>query len=1770
MGLGGLLGDAYSAAKKVAGAINMDSLAPDAVKALYAPVGLGVDLATNVVQDNVHLRDLLSDMTKATEHRVGQSLAPVGDVLTGDVMPVGGAVGDAYNAVRNPITRAESTLFLTGNPSIGWSPLDAWKAAKDISPGQAFVSSAFGNLPGVHGHGFLNSNFDLADPEQRKAFNRGFGKFSSGAVDGYLSFTVGPDVVAAKALAGKRLALTGETGLKKFGVVDTSHFVPPPAPAEPLKLGGGREVARGRNLKPLTPTDPDEVMGRSSVTRVVEHLGSLNPNERALAVSRMKSFRGAVGLQHVIVNMAPKDGTSVTDGIRMAIRYAIDPTEANRSQLAEISAAATNKVNTLRDVRIPALERTLKMVQGGSDDVMALSEPGLIADLKTANQQLDAANRELTLAKAGESSAGSLTQAPRLTMAEHSLAGSSWDVVQPTRYGVATRVLRSAGTGRVSIVDLNRPGHAVNAAKVMLDRVGHGWGGGIDPIAKGRLLARVQAAEIDGPAAVHNALRDVEDAAFGWYGEKMGLGLEKTKGIVEAAAERRARAQGHLFGGDGPAYSGLYSDETGRWLDLLDSPSAGSKVRSAITTSQFLDKMPLIDIDEIARAVRLHKDELSESDWANLLSKFRGGSIDHADLSGVGIEMLEKFNRIWKPLQLLRLGWPTRVITDENLRIMATLGAMSHLPLAAASVVRGVGESRPAYRVRDALTSIERKRARENLPFFNERAAAEKNRVGLVNLISDATRMRGEHDAAIEATQAELDKLLGDDAPFIYRNAAATSRHATTGPGATFTLNPQTPVGEDVTHTRRMTLDDSRVYRPKTTGDTDAGIAALRDMVRPEEFTRLSNLPNKQLAALIRKEGGFAVAGNKSSMLSAYGAVVARRNGYNAIAHGEQFTALADDALRVGDEETHHLAIDRAAAKLDDLMDDRAALDSHVRQLTGKEQAQPRWHPDWNDELAHAIENAVSPSQMRRIEGPRAKFSGMVRVTMPDGTTRLVPDAFAGRHGRIYFDLSSSNSAARALAGAQDRHVNELRRRMGEVTTVPPTPPQGELNPDRIKTHQESYDKGWETAVNDQLGQNPTARQILSGMSDDEVIHWLRTTPAGREERRLIGYRGNDVHRWVGEIRQQVDGYLPTPELRAAAMEQRATADMLKTAIPDPFTRPTIHGESLEAALGKGEGHRIVNGMVDKMFKYLGTVPTDTLSRHPYFANVYRRSMQRQVQGLGLGPDAVLDEAMIERMTRRAREEALAKTKAVLYDTANESHLGHTLRFVAPFYNAWQEALTVWGKIFLDDPATLTRSMQLWNAPAKAHYTYTNPNGQKEIIVPLPDWAKDHLGVGRVGVPANFLPSLIASGSYPYLPGFGAPVSVPVSAFVRDHPDKIDMVKPLIPYGAGNSITDQILPAGLKHLLSWQKGTDDVTYAQDWTRNVMDLETEQREGKGRHYNSRDELIAEAKRRTDRFGGLRVLASFTLPFSPDFKSPYQFYIDQARTMRTLYQTYPGGKDAKGLSWDEAYLANFGEDFAAFTQSATKSNVGGIAPTEEGYRATKKYADLIRQQPQWGGLIVGNEDDGSLSSEVMHWQERTAVGGGDTRRMREVRDPKQAIIDSETSQGWDMFRRLDTAITNDLATRGLHSITQSGAEDLQVMKNLAVTAIKAKFPAWGDPTNKNGYDTFTKGTADALVNYLQTGGKGGTPLVDDPRFKGRAGWTTLAQYLSMRDAFETELKGRDAAGGSANLQARENIDLKVAWDLAVGALKQRDTAFSDIYTRWLSNDTLQGAA
>ena len=54
-------------------------------------------------------------------------------------------------------------------------------------------------------------------------------------------------------------------------------------------------------------------------------------------------------------------------------------------------------------------------------------------------------------------------------------------------------------------------------------------------------------------------------------------------------------------------------------------------------------------------------------------------------------------------------------------------------------------------------------------------------------------------------------------------------------------------------------------------------------------------------------------------------------------------------------------------------------------------------------------------------------------------------------------------------------------------------------------------------------------------------------------------------------------------------------------------------------------------------------------------------------------------------------------------ETSRFNDMGHTLRFVSPFFNAWFNALSSWSKLIVENPGLLGRAYQakraLWNSP---------------------------------------------------------------------------------------------------------------------------------------------------------------------------------------------------------------------------------------------------------------------------------------------------------------------------------------------------------------------------------------------------------------------------------------------------------------------------------------
>lgn len=843
---------------------------------------------------------------------------------------------------------------------------------------------------------------------------------------------------------------------------------------------------------------------------------------------------------------------------------------------------------------------------------------------------------------------------------------------------------------------------------------------------------------------------------------------------------------------------------------------------------------------------------------------------------------------------------------------------------------------------------------------------------------------------------------------------------------------------------------------------------------------------------------------------------------------------------------------DAATARLDQLRSEQLENAALIEMHTGRRDALEEWTAAMEGDHQRYLSRSKRPSDLIRGEDGRPlKFSGTITMTK-GGVTVQRPDAFSDQYGRMMYDLSSQANTTRSLANVSQQQLNHMRIVGGETSTMDAVlPSAAEATKREIKLLRETYNAGWERAVNDQIGLDPMLRQIAQGKTDDEILAWMDQTPAGAEYiRKMASVPRADREVWVDKARSHVEQYLPDPNLKALAVEGRARAKDLREWNEANGGKdadlPWIHAQSLDLMNGKNPVDQFYSNSIDKLYAKLATAPTDVLAQHPFYASIYRREMRQSFEGLAVDDAGLITEATWARVERHARHVALRETKRTMYDVANASNLAHTVRFVLPFYGAWADALHTWARIWTDDPSTLAHTLQIWNAPTKAPSVYETPDGDQYMAIPLPKAIRNKLGLRQnPGMPVHWMRDLVFQGEYWYNPGTGVPVAVPLGMLVRDRPDLETVLKPLLPYGAGDNWMDQVLPAGWKKGNSLFTKEDDGDYAKAQWRLFQDVYTDNRiNGTGM---TDLEMWDEAGRRATDLFTVRMAANFSLPFAPNIRSPYQLYIDQWRTIQEQYRKDPMAFNGKTAQ--DHFIDEFGEDYFVFTLAASKSNVGGIAPTVEGFKGFNEYRDLVREMPEMGSLIVG-DTSGDYSSAVAQWMLDEKIGHGDTTHLRDIRDPKQGLIDAQVNRGWTKFRAIDDATDAAMAERGLTSLRSKGASDIKALRDALIGQVKEQYPHWAEE-----FGNFDRGKADRRVAFM-------TKLVQDPRVIDRPGFRSLAQYLAARQIVVDELATRP----SHNLQAQSNGDLLALFEAITNGLRKNDLDFATLHTRWLSSDDL----
>mgnify|MGYP000403814072 CR=1 FL=1 len=755
--------------------------------------------------------------------------------------------------------------------------------------------------------------------------------------------------------------------------------------------------------------------------------------------------------------------------------------------------------------------------------------------------------------------------------------------------------------------------------------------------------------------------------------------------------------------------------------------------------------------------------------------------------------------------------------------------------------------------------------------------------------------------------------------------------------------------------------------------------------------------------------------------------------------------------------------------------------------------------------------------------------------------------------------MASSASAFNRMIGQAERLQEEkLRKATGDWRSLDP-----------IK-HEKDYDPAWLRDVNDQLGRDLIARQFLEGKSYDEVLAWTRTPDGRRHMARLPHERRRNPRNTVGAIQEQVESYtLGDEAIKRAALDRKATLSQLDEATGGKReARPIIHGELLADVRGQSAINQVVNGFVTEAYRVLGTLPEDALVRHPFFDTLYNDEVSRIIgmldeQATRVGQRLSQDEIRLAQ--NKARKHALSQVRRTLYDFAEQSEFAHMLRFLSPFYVAWQEAWTKWAKLAVDNPAFIARGRMMWQSPERAGLVVdengnevglgqdtgdtvryedgtTGTIGKDRFVrIPLPKGVNKIVGLKGTEAAGEILFSKrSANFILQASPGFGPVLTVPTAEITRGRPQLEDSVRFILPYGAGDDALSNLLPTTARRALAANRGEEDRVFRNTALRILNDGVTDYRLGKRERPPTWDEVQEKAKR----VYNLRTVAAYVLPVAIGFKSPYQPYIDKYRRLQT----------ADPQTAEARFLDEEGDEFFALTQSFTRSN-DGIPPTQEAFTARGKYRDLVEQFPEMGRLIVGEDAAaGAYASSIYNAQLQQKVSPESNLRMRESLSVEDVMDGPNVRQGWIEFRQVMDIIESARVERNLPNLRVKGAEDLASIKSQAIDKLAEKFPEW--------FEDYSIVDRNAQAKRI----KGLRAVAADERLAQRPDIRGLRLYMELRDYFEQALAARDAQGGSAQLDASGNVDIAAAWETVKASLAEENPAFAPVLYRYLDRDNL----
>lgn len=853
---------------------------------------------------------------------------------------------------------------------------------------------------------------------------------------------------------------------------------------------------------------------------------------------------------------------------------------------------------------------------------------------------------------------------------------------------------------------------------------------------------------------------------------------------------------------------------------------------------------------------------------------------------------------------------------------------------------------------------------------------------------------------------------------------------------------------------------------------------------------------------------------------------------------------------KIAEQQGH---IDAKTAERDALLEQQGALDDPSAVLDHLKTLDANIKGGWKSYMGAKRHLGDSPVKVD------AGVSGSKNYVMANG-------AYASDGGEaLRARVSSSDTYRHVFQGSDQDYLNNLRS--GLYRDISPT--------------EDHHLPMWADVLNHQARNAPefmflvrhpdaTAADFKAFLAEHpdiprRVQHFAKT-PDARED-------------WFHRLSDMRDQYVPGADLREALASGPVTPKQLEKLFPDKTARPVIHGQALDANTSRSRMQRFLSKTYENTYKVLSEIPTDQLTRHPFFNAMYRSELKDLVKTAAADKAArgngVFTSDDLNQWEAIARQRALGHVERTLWHVSAHSHAAHTMRFVSPFFAAWQEAMSRWWRLAQEHPDVLRKFQIAFDTPKRAGLVYDNQteepvqagasiSANHSILLKIP-FLKDNQGVnawlkklggGRMWSIRESGLNIVLQGGNPLNPGVGPLVTMPADALAKHYVSDAEIAKAdqlINPYPT-SSISDALLPSGLKKFTAYElakSGHGNALFNKQFEQNAGEIITDYRlkhEGQDPNAAQFGALMDLASKRAIRDLKLMTLSSvagFT-PATPESK----YSAVQQGWQRILNAANSQGKD---YTWArDQFNAKYGEIYDALIYS-TSLNPASLSGTPAEAGAVQRYKGLLGhlQDPRTARIVIGpaaamtakgDPQSGQYSALARQYLAATNTAPGSSQDWLDQKDPQTIARNSVIQGGWSLYDNYMNQITVAANQAGL-SMTSS---QVRQAKSAAVQQIAQQNELWSNDYASRIGNTSKYGTW--LTDMRQIANS--KQLTGDTE---RQDIQSLRNYLTARDAVAAYLQQRKAAGQSYTPSAAENKPIMQAFASFVAGLAQDNTYF-----------------